>query len=468
MTLCLSNPFVALYANDNDALIPEIWANEGLAILEENMVMAALVHRDFSDEVAEFGDVVNTRRPGEFSIRRKTDADTVTAQDAVLTNVQVPLDQHFYVNFVIKDGEASKSFQDLVDVHLLPGMQTIARSIDRALLGRVHEYLANKVGGLGTLTGANSKDTMLLAREKMNVNKAYFNGRNLVVSPQAETAMLKTEMFLKANEKGDDGTALAEASLGRVLGFDVWMDQNVSNPVSTSAEVAAGVTDAAEPVGETSIDLTITGYEMNAGEYITIAGNDQPDYITAATTGAGNTTDVTLASGLVSAVASGAVVTAYKALDVNGNFAVGYSKGVGVDGYAANKGPQVGQLLAFGTGASRRVYTVIEVENLTTTSANVWLDRPLEVALSDGNLGFPGPAGGYNLAFHREALALVSRPLAMPAADMGVRSQVGVHNDVSMRVTMQYDISQQGTVVTLDLLAGVAVLDANLACVMLS
>lgn len=466
--LCLSTPFVALYANDNDALIPEIWANEGLAILEENMVMAALVHRDFADEVAEFGDVVNTRRPGEFAIRRKTDADSVTAQDAVVTNVQVPLDQHIYVNFVIKDGEASKAFQDLVDIHLLPGMQTIARSIDRVLLGQVHKYLANAVGGLGTLTGANSKDTMLAAREKLNVNKAYPNGRNLVVSPTAETALLKTEMFLKANEKGDDGTALAEASLGRVLGFDVWMDQNVSNPLATSAETVAGATDAAEPVGETLIDCTITGYVANVGEWVTIAGDDQPVYVTAETDSAGNTTDITISQGLKSAVASGAAVVLYKALDVDGAYAVGYTKGISVDGYAANKGPQVGQILSFGTGANRRDYIVIEVNNKTTTTADVWLDRPLEVALANNDLGFPGPGGGYNFGFHRDALALVTRPLAMPATDMGVRSKVGVHNDVSMRVTMQYDIAQQGTVVTLDVLAGVAVLDTNLGCIMLS
>ena len=36
---------------NNDAFIPELWANEGLAILEENMVMANLVSRDFEDEV---------------------------------------------------------------------------------------------------------------------------------------------------------------------------------------------------------------------------------------------------------------------------------------------------------------------------------------------------------------------------------------------------------------------------------
>lgn len=33
------------YNNDVDAYVPEFWANESLAILEESMVMAQLVHR---------------------------------------------------------------------------------------------------------------------------------------------------------------------------------------------------------------------------------------------------------------------------------------------------------------------------------------------------------------------------------------------------------------------------------------
>ena len=125
-------------------------------------------------------------------------------------------------------------------------------------------------------------------------------------------------------------------------------------------------------------------------------------------------------------------------------------------------------MLAFGTGASRRTYTVIESELGTysaspgVTTQKVTLDRPLEVALSNDDKAFPGPDGAYNWAFHREAIALVSRPLAMPNNRMGVMTQVGVHNDISMRVAMQYDINQGGTVVNLDLLCGVAVLDTRL------
>ena len=79
---------------------------------------------------------------------------------------------------------------------------------------------------------------------------------------------------------------------------------------------------------------------------------------------------------------------------------------------------------------------------------------------------FPGPAGALNLAFHRNAIALVTRPLAIPNNAMGVLSHVGVYNDIAMRVSMQYSINNGGTLVMLDILAGVAILDTNLAVVL--
>ena len=68
-----SNTWVPVFDNSVDAYIPELWAQESLMILEANMVMAGLVHRDFENEIAEFGDIVNTRRPQKFEAKRKTD-----------------------------------------------------------------------------------------------------------------------------------------------------------------------------------------------------------------------------------------------------------------------------------------------------------------------------------------------------------------------------------------------------------
>ena len=215
--LYLSQPFVACYDNNLDAYIPELWAQEGLAILEENMVMANLVHRDFENEIAKFGDVVNTRKPGEFKVRRKVDGTVLAHQDATATNVPVPLDQWFYESFIIRDGEGSKSFQELKDIYLHPAMLSIARGVDRCLLGRIHAFLGgpqNRIGRLGALDSTNAKDYVLDAREVLNVNKAPLDGRRLVMSPTAETAMLKTELFVAAQKRGDGGDGLDDRHAG--------------------------------------------------------------------------------------------------------------------------------------------------------------------------------------------------------------------------------------------------------------
>jgi hypothetical protein len=448
----------ACYENQLDAFVPELWASAGLVMLEENMVMANLVHRDFEAQVAKFGDVVNTRRPGEFKIRRKKDGTNLVQQDANATNVQVPLDQWFYSFFVIRDGEGSKSFQELTDIYLRPAMLTIARGVDRALLGRVHAYLggpSSRVGKLGGLSASTAKDYVLDAREKLNVNKAPVDGRNLVMAPTSETAMLKTDLFLKANERGDGGTALQNAVLGRILGFETYMDQNV-NCILSGADTDSDPVTEPYAAGSPATTQYASVLAPAEGEFVLIAGNDQPTYCTGT-----NAAWFTLNEALKYATEDNAVATRIKACASTANYAAGYSEAIVLDGYTAAHAPQVGQLLAFGTGANRRTYTVIESED-AGASCTVYLDRPLEVAVANDAPAFPGPVGAMNLAFHRDALALVTRPLALPHPTAGVASAVQDLNGIGMRVLMQYDINAGGTIVNCDILAGVAVLDSGL------
>lgn len=472
----LHQTILASFANDNDPLIPELWARESIAVLEENMVMGMLVHRDFSMDVANFGDVVNTRKPADMKVSRKTDSDTIDYNDAVVTNVQVPLNQHFYAAFVIKDGERSKSIQDLIAVHLVPAMKAMGNGVDRAILGRMAHTLIRtpqlRVGRLLNLTSSNAKDTILEAREQLNRTLATTTGRRLVLAPGSETSLLQTELFISAEQRGDSGTALTEALLGRILGFDTFMDQNVNGIHYSAAarEVQLGATTAAIAAG-TSGSLTafdITGYVAVAGSFANLAGNDQPTWLTAVVDNATDTTAATLNEETKYAVGNGAVITVYVPADVDGNYSVGYTKYITIDGFAADKPPVVGQLLAFGASpGTRHTYTIIETKTLTSTSCQVLLDRPLEVAVNNNDLAFPGPAGDFNVAFHRNAFALVSRPLARPDASMGARSFVASHNDIAMRATMQYDIDAGGTKVVLDLLAGTALLDNSLAALVL-
>jgi hypothetical protein len=148
-------------------------------------------------------------------------------------------------------------------------------------------------------------------------------------------------------------------------------------------------------------------------------------------------------------------------------YPAGYDKTIWVDGTGV---PQVGQLVSFNNGATLldAEYCIIDVTVITPgTRWAITLDRPLEAALADGYTVGYGPGGDYNFAFTRGALALVNRPLAVPKVQ-GVQSGVASYNGLSMRVTMTYDGDKQGTLVTMDLLCGVKVLDEDQGAVLIS
>jgi len=469
MLVCLyASPVSVCYDNDNDAWIPEQWAMESLVILEESVVMSGLVHRDFEAQVQNFGDVVNTRRPAKFYSARKTDADSVVEQEAVSANVAVPLNQHHYNTFIIKDGEGSKSFAELVQVYLRPSVQAVARGVDRSVIGQAHAFLAagptKRVGGLGTSSSSNVRARLVEAREKLNVlNVPEDEMRHVIMTAGLEADMLNTDLFVKANESGTVN-ALRRAQIGRLFGFGLYAANNV--PSATTGDTVAGTITAAHAAGATAAKAcSIASYEATVGEWFTVAGNDQPEYATAVTAST-NTTSITSNEANKNATEAAAVVTLYKKCVANGGYALGYSKEIAVDGFTV--APTAGRMLATGTGGSRKIYTIIESREGSGVQY-LLLDRPLEAAITNDDNLFPGPVGDMNLAFHRNALALVTRPLARPNSAAGVMSAVASSeaNKLSMRICMQYDSTKQGTRVTCDMLSGVALLDINMGCLIL-
>ena len=471
MTFYFSPPEVPCYDNnDNSAIIPELWVYEGLRELEEQMVVAQLVYRDFEDKIAQFGDVVNCHRPADFRITRKTDATTsLDKQKASLTSVRVPLNQWFYTSFVIKDGEQSYAPVDLIEKYIRPAMRTISRGIDRSILGyAIHAFLRSQAGRLGKLDKTNCADYLLEAREQLNTNNAPLgDARSLLLNPVSETCFLKNDLFIAANQRGDGGEALENARLGRVHGFGTFMAQNVPHVSEVTVDVTTAQLGDAVTVGQTTaMSIPITGYTAEAGQYMVVVGDDKPLTIKTVTTNVGDTVTITANEPITSDCASGSVVKIYNTNLVNGNFDKGHEKEISIDGYAAGKTPQVGQIISFGTGTARHTYTIIQIE-VGVSSTEVYLDRPLDAGLADDEKCYLGPAGSFNFAFHREALALVSRPLDLPSSLTGVLAGTATYNDLNMRVTMQYSIDSGGTLVNCDMLAGIQALDTNLGVILL-
>jgi hypothetical protein len=322
-------------------------------------------------------------------------------------------------------------------------------------------FIQNFAGSLGGLTNANAVEYITNTREVMNLNLAHDSGRNLILTPTAETKILQNATFHQADRLGDEGTALREASLGRKFGFDTWMGQNMRSVAGDATLGSAAIDNGAGyPVGTTvmTIDGAAMG-ELVAGQWISIGG--LPYHVVAVN--ADPATSITLEYGLRSPVANDAPIAIYNGGTVNNGpgYPAGYSKSITVTGFSGSA-PRVGRFVTFGATTTR--YTIISTNGSTT----IELDRPLEAALTNGQAVRLGPTGDFNLAFHRNAMTLAIRPLAQPRQGTGALSAVANYNNLSIRVVITYDGTKQGHLVTLDFLAGIKVLDTDLGAVMLS
>lgn len=456
-------------ANSLSAALPQYWANVALMSLQEFTPAAGAVNRQFAPQLARAGDQVNAYRAERGYIERKDGADENTERDVVLTPVPVKLDQYFYKAFVITDEDESLSIAQLTDLFLVEAVRTIARGVDRAILGRIHAFLregtpSKRAGKLNGITTANASDYILEAEEVLTDNLAPMEGlRTAIVHHTVNTKLMGTDVFQRADARGGNNTILT-GEVGTVYNTRVIMSQNVNYVAASGADTqTAAVNNTGGYAAGTATALTVTdpGDDWAVGEYAVIAGNDQPTWVSVT----GSATSITLNEALKYAVIDTAVITHYKkCVNEATERVAGYKKSMKFT-HTSGKHLQVGQLISFGT-SSRHTYTIIEVSATTATTSTVLLDRPLEATVASGADAFPGPAGAMCPVMHKDAIAFVSRP--MREKNRGAISAIANADGIGIRVSMQDELKASGTRVVVDLLAGVSVLDEDLLCVMLA
>lgn len=209
----------------NSFLTPDIIAREALMVLRNNAVMANLVHRDYSDEfVAGVGDTITVRKPAKFTAKEYN--GSIDVQDATEGSVAVKMDKHLDVSFAVTSKQMTQDIKSFSEQLLVPAMQAFADKIDGYLLG-LSSDITNEVSYVsGT---SNIRNTVVDARKYLTAAAAPMTDRRFVYGSDIEADLLKTDLFLSADKVGDEGTALREASLGRKLGLDFYVDQNVED-----------------------------------------------------------------------------------------------------------------------------------------------------------------------------------------------------------------------------------------------
>jgi len=456
-------------ANSLSAALPQFWANVALDTLMELTPAVGVVNKQYAPDLARAGQQVNAYRAERATVQRKDGSDENTESDVTLTAVPVVLDQYFYKAFIITDEDEALSIAQLTDIFLKEAVRSIARGVDRAILGRVHAFLRpgepwKRAGKLGGMTSSNASDYILEAEEVLSDNLAPEDELWVaVVHHTVNTKLMATDLFNRVDARGPAGAAVLTGEVGTIFNTRVVKSQNVNycNPAKADTQTAAINNSGGYAAGVTSA-LTVTdpGTDWTVGEFVVIAGNQQPTWV--ATTA--SATSITLNEELKYAVADAAVITHYlKCTNEATERAAGYKKSM-VFTHTSGKNLQRGQLIAFGTGSSRHTYTIIEATATSATTTTVLLDRPLEATVASGANAFPGPGGAMCPVLHMDAIAFVSRP--MRPKNRGAVSAVAQYGGIGIRVSMQDELKGSGTRFVVDLLAGVSVLNEDLLCVL--
>jgi hypothetical protein len=395
----------------NAVLTTDIIANEALAVLDNNLVAAKLVHRAYEDEFTtvhgyEVGDTISIRRPTDFTVR---DGATASNQDVVEGKTTLVIDKQKGIDFGFTSKQLTLDIKELSERVIKPAMVQLANQIDSDILN-LYKYVPNWVGA--TTEVVNSFADFAKAPERLDQYAVPMDGRAAILSPADHWALLgsQTALFMQDVAKG----AYRQGSLGMIGGVDTYMSQNVPTHI-TGADASGTVNQAITTSTTTYADvkdtmtqsITVASLDLNAGDVFTIADVNAVNPVTKAD--------------------------------------LGFAKQFTVISYSANT--LVFYPAMIWTGAFQNVKVTTGVTDLNTKAITA--------------IGAAAATNRANMVFHKNAFALAMVPMVSPpgAVEVSRKSYKGT----SVRLIPSYDSTNDRSNFRLDVLYGVKAVDPRLA-----
>lgn len=437
--------------NTFNPYVPQWWAMGSLAILNQTLVTLPLVNKDFSDQFAKGGQIVNTRRPRKMTATRKHQATTIAAQDIGADNVAIPLNQQIYNSFEVQDLDQQYSMQELIGTFLQPAGFALAKTADAIVLGQAAQiiYAGNIAGRSDQTVYQNIVDSRTL----MDTNLAYQENRHLIVSPSVEGSMLKDNLLIQQYSAGT-AQALRAGIVGNLVGVDLYKTQIAPSSIVSATGSATGTVLAATLAGATTFTYNATTPAIAAGDWIKLRG--QPFKVSGVAGGSDPRT-VTVTRAIPFALTTSDSIVVCKACTVSTDYVAGWAEPI-VLAPSSQYVPAEGNFVEINGYA----YAVVSVP----ASNTILLDRPLDALITAASHKVATIVpGNYSLMFHRDFMTVAVRPLAETRAGAGVLSAVANYNGLTVRAQMWYSGTTQKMQVSLDFLMGLQILDTNLAVV---
>jgi len=284
-------------------LTPLTIAKEALIALENECVLGGLVFRDNAPFASKVGATVNFRQPTVYTAT--VVSNTINAATVAETSVPVILNRLADVTLQITSQDLALEVVDFSEQFIQPALRAHAQLLD--LYGA---YEASNWAGHATVTGTPAAADIVQIGAVLDAQQTPSSQRRLVLGPITKAGYMVLEPFLYAEHRADGGRAMREAEMGRVLGFDCYMDQNVkvshtAGGLTTGAMKGAGVAGSLT----CTIDAVTSGGTALTGDVFKITGYDQWFRVTADATASTATIVVAFSPAIIGTPADNAVVT---------------------------------------------------------------------------------------------------------------------------------------------------------------
>lgn len=300
-------------ANTITEVLPKLLA-QGLLALRQNVVLPRLINTDLQDLAAQKGNIINVPIPSAIAARDVTPAVSYAANvDSAPTSVAVTLDFWKEAPFQMSDNDIVSAMDGVIPMQASEAIKALANAVDSYILGK-HVGIFGMAGTPGT-TPFNASLTMAAtARKLLNRQLAPVDNRRAVLDPDAEANLLLNTQVLQFDQRGD-AEGIIQGSIGRKLGVDWYMDQNITSTYTPGTGWASGniASTVGGAIGDTTLNIinaTASG-SIKVGDIFTLTADTQARQYVIVTNA---TISLTVASAikfyppLLSAVATGATL----------------------------------------------------------------------------------------------------------------------------------------------------------------
>lgn len=235
----------------NTFLTVKLIAREALMRLTNMLVMKPLVYSDYSADFKQLGDTIQVKVPSTYEA--KEFSSEIELQDIKTGSVDVTLNHLADVSVNFTSKERAMNIDDFNQLVLDPALEAIAQKMDTDIHTDFYKAIPYYVGTSGTTPSALTDFTN--ARKMLNKNKAPQGMRYGVWDSDADAKFLAIEAVVNA-EKSGSTAALREGAIGRIMGIDNYLTQNVqTHTAGTFAAVSAPKVNTLAVVGSNTIVL---------------------------------------------------------------------------------------------------------------------------------------------------------------------------------------------------------------------